>query len=167
MNGPVKRDTIPAQAPPNMYGSAVTNRTRVRVGVGVIVWNGEREVLLEKRRDCRWWGLPGGRVEPGESICDAAVREVYEETGLTVGIRRLLGVYSEPSGRIVTFPDNGDMVHLVDVIVEACIHEGHLRPSEESEEVRFFPVDQLPFEIVPPARQPLIDAIAGQWPVLR
>lgn len=106
-------------------------------------------------------------MEAGESICEAAKREVYEETGLAISIRRLLGVYSEPSGRIVTFSSNEDMVHLVDVIVEARVKKGKLRPSEESEEVRFFPLRHLPLEIVPPARQPLLDAIRGEWPVLR
>lgn len=153
--------------PPKMYGSVVTGTTVVRVGVGVIVWNEKTQLLLEKRRDCGWWGLPGGRIEPGESVCSAAVREVYEETGLIVEVQELLGVYSEPVGRIVTFPDNGDMVHLVDIIVQAHINSGGLRPSEESEDVRFFGIDELPSEIVPPARQPLMDAIARERCVVR
>lgn len=116
-------------------------------------------ILLEKRSDCGWWGLPGGRIEPGESVRQAAIREVKEETGLTVEITRLLGVYSEPAGRIVTYPDN--VVHLVDIVLEARILSGELSCSSESEMLEFLDPGQLPTEIVPPAQKPLQDFING------
>ena len=151
-----------------MYGSAVAEGMYVRVGVGVVIRGPGDTILLEKRRDCGWWGLPGGKVEPGESLVDAAVREVREETGLAVEITQLIGVYSDPSGRIVTYPDNGDVVQLVDVVVVgARILSGSLMCSQESEVVRFFSPSQLPEEIVPPARQPIADAFKGQCGVLR
>jgi ADP-ribose pyrophosphatase YjhB (NUDIX family) len=131
--------------------------TAVRVGVGVIVKDGSGRILLEKRSDCGLWGLPGGKIEPGESIVAAAVREVREETGLDIRIRRLLGVYSEPSDRIVTYPDNGDVVHLIDILLEAGIVSGQISRSEESEEVRFFDTRALPADIAPPAIAPLRD----------
>jgi len=151
----------------SMYGSAVVEGMRVRVGVGVVIRGPGETILLEKRCDCGWWGLPGGKVEPGESLVDAAVREVREETGLTVEVTHLIGVYSDPCGRIVTYPDNGDVVQLIDVVVGARILSGSLMRSQESEEVRFFPSSQLPEEIVPPARQPIADAFDGQRGVLR
>jgi 8-oxo-dGTP pyrophosphatase MutT (NUDIX family) len=151
----------------SMYGSAVVEGVRVRVGVGVVIRGPGNTILLEKRRDCGWWGLPGGKVEPGESLVDAAVREVREETGLAVEITQLIGVYSDPSGRIVTYPDNGDVVQLVDVVVGARVLSGILMCSQESEEVRFFSPSQLPEEIVPPARQPIADAFEGRCGVLR
>ena len=151
----------------SMYGSAVVEGMRVRVGVGVVIRGPGETILLEKRCDCGWWGLPGGRVEPGESLVDAAVREVREETGLAVEVTHLIGVYSDPCGRIVTYPDNGDVVQLIDVVVGARVLSGSLMRSQESEEVRFFPSSQLPEEIVPPARQPIADAFDGQRGVLR
>jgi 8-oxo-dGTP pyrophosphatase MutT (NUDIX family) len=151
----------------SMYGSAVAEGMRVRVGVGVVIRGPEESILLEKRRDCGWWGLPGGKIEPGESLVDAAVREVREETGLAVEVTHLVGVYSDPCGRIVTYPDNGDVVQLVDVVVGARVLSGSLMCSQESEEVRFFSPSQLPEEIVPPARQPIADAFEGQCGVLR
>lgn len=150
-----------------MYGSAVVHGMGVRVGVGVVIRGSGGAILLEKRRDCGWWGLPGGKVEPGESLVEAAVREVREETGLAVEVTHLIGVYSDPRGRIVTYPDNGDVVQLIDVIVGARVLSGSLLCSQESEEVRFFTPAQLPEEIVPPARQPIADVFAGCRGVLR
>lgn len=151
----------------SMYGSTVVEGMRVRVGVGVVIRGQDSTILLEKRRDCGWWGLPGGRVEPGESLVDAAIREVLEETGLAVEVTHLVGVYSDKNGRIVTYPDNGDVVQLIDVVVCARVLSGQVTCSHESEEVRFFSPSQLPEQIVPPARQPLADALEGQCGLLR
>ncbi|MFQ6009494.1 MAG: NUDIX domain-containing protein, partial [Candidatus Zixiibacteriota bacterium] len=118
--------------------------TQVRVGVGVVVRDDRGWILLEKRHDRGLWGLPGGKIEPGESISEAAMREVKEETGLNVRTERLLGVYSKPKNRIVTFLDSGDVVHLVDILLEATIIDGDLSCSRESEQVRFFDPRNLP-----------------------
>lgn len=128
------------------------------------VRDSEGRVLLEKRSDSGMWGFPGGRIEPGESVTDAALREVREETGFTVRITSLLGVYSDASERIVTFPDN--IVHLVDVFLEAEIISGQLTRSDESEELRFFDPTQPPHNLVPPARKPLKDLAQGSRGVL-
>jgi len=139
--------------------------TQVRMGVGVIVRDSSGRILLEKRSDCGVWGLPGGRIEPGESIRQAAVREVKEETGLTVKITQLLGVYSEPAERIVTFPDN--VVHLVDILLEAKIISGELLCSSESEKLQFFNQGALPADLAPPARVPLQDFLKGRIGAIR
>lgn len=149
-----------------MYTPRLANaNTLVRVGVGVIVQNSSGQILLEKRSDCGWWGLPGGRIEPGESVIQAALREVKEETGLEVEIIQLLGVYSDPVGRIVTFPDN--VVHLVDLVVVARIISGELRCSIESEQLQFFDPTSLTDEIVPPAVAALQDFVQGKTGVIR
>jgi len=145
----------------------VDARTRINLGVGVVVLGRGGQILMEHRSDDGLWGLPGGRVEPGESITSAAVREVKEETGLTVKIVRLLGVYSEPKGRIVRFPDNGDVRHKIDVLVEARIIRGKLTLSHESRALRFFPLSRLPKEICPPAAAPLADYRKGKTGVIR
>lgn len=151
-----------------MYAKkAADANTRARVGVGVVVLDSRQWILLEKRSDCEMWGLPGGRIEPGESVEKAAVREVYEETGLTVEITRLLGVYSEPESRIVTFLDNGDVVHLIDVLLEAKIISGELSISSESQDLQFFAPTALPSDIVPPALAPLEDFIQGKIGIIR
>lgn len=139
--------------------------TRVRIGAGVIVRDAAGRILLERRSDCGWWGVPGGRVEPGESLEQAACREVREETGLDVRIERLVGVYSGPE-RIVAYSAT-DIIHLVDVVLAATIIGGELAISEESSDLRFFEVDALPQEIVPPAVVPLQDYVSGYNGVLR
>lgn len=152
---------------PDMYGSRVRPGTLVKAGVGVIVSDGLGRVLLERRSDNGRWGLPGGAVEPGETWAEAAVRETLEETGLTVRIGFLVGVYSDPGqGRIVTYPDNGDVRHLVDAVLSADIVSGELRLSPESLELGFFAQSGLPLDLVPPARRAVEDFFRGRRGVI-
>lgn len=139
--------------------------TVVRSGVGVLIRDADGRILLERRSDCGFWGIPGGRVDPGESVARTAVREAFEETGLTVRVTGLYGVYSDGRTRLVTFPDR--VVQLVDTIVEAEITGGRLKISSESLELGFFPLDELPPGIVPPAMEILRDLRAGRRDVLR
>ena len=149
-----------------MYAKKIADvDTRVRAGVGVIIRDDRGWILLEKRSDNGMWGVPGGRIEPGESVTEAALREVEEETGLAVKIIGLHGVYSEPSERIVTFPDN--VVQLVDVVLEARIISGKLSCSSESEKLQFFDPAALPVDLAPPARGPLQDLANGVSGVIR
>jgi ADP-ribose pyrophosphatase YjhB (NUDIX family) len=72
---------------------------RPEVAVGAVVVrrsprDGRSEILLVERgrgAGVGWWSVPGGRVEPGERLADAVVREVAEETGLAVAVERFLG----------------------------------------------------------------------------
>lgn len=145
----------------------VDENTQIRLGVGVFLLDSKRRVLLEKRSDCGLWGLPGGAIEPGESVHEAAGREVQEETGFEIKVTRLIGVYSEPADRIVTFLDNGDVVHRIDIIVEAEIVSGQLALSHESEELRFFDRTEFPGEICPPAIRPIEDYLHSASGVIR
>jgi 8-oxo-dGTP diphosphatase len=111
---------------------------RVRVSTVVIHRN---EILLIHRREARfYWVLPGGGLEQGESLTACATREMREETGLDVRIRRLLyvGEVLSPSGE----------KHLLDLIFlgELIEVDQPMRPSRHwaIEEPRFVPLEDLP-----------------------
>ena len=88
--------------------------------------------------------LPGGRVEFGESLHEAVAREVLEETGLRVEIKRLIGVYSDPRDyNIAAYPD-GNVLQGVSFLFECVRVDGDLRISHESTDIGYFRVDNLP-----------------------
>ena len=64
---------------------------------GGVIQDSQQRVLLQRRgdRETEMWGFPGGVVELGESVAEAATREIAEETGLDVEIVGLLGIYSK------------------------------------------------------------------------
>src|ERR1700738_1631707 len=66
------------------------------IAADVIAEIGTRIVLIERRNFPFGWAIPGGFVDVGEKVEDAAVRELREETSLEVELRALLGVYSRP-----------------------------------------------------------------------
>jgi ADP-ribose pyrophosphatase YjhB (NUDIX family) len=121
----------------------------VNVGAAVIVFR-DHEVLLVKREDFEVWAPPGGTIDPGESVSDAAIREVREETGLEVQLTLLVGIYSRPkwSSHIIIFA--------------AQAVGGDMRPQEnEVVDVRFFDINALPPDLIWWYRQPIADAING------
>lgn len=81
-------------------------------------------LLWQRRADFGWWGLPGGVLELNESLPECVVREVYEETGLTVRPTRLVGIYSSPDFD-VTYP-NGDQVQQVTACFECRVADDRL-----------------------------------------
>ena len=133
----------------------------IRPGVSAVILTPEG-LLLQRRSDNQLWGLPGGGVEPGESVSAAVVREVREETGLEVTPVRLIGVYSLPeNGQIVTYPD-GNVTHYISTSFECRIVGGTLACGEESLELSWFDPERLPAELMPMHRIRVFDALARQ-----
>ena len=121
---------------------------RLGVGANAIIFDGDDRVLLEKRSDNGFWGLPGGHAEIGESVQDAVVREVLEETGLTVEVTRLVGIYSQAENFcVVQYPD-GNSAHMLSAVFECTPTGGQLQISEESTDLRYHPVESLPEQMV-------------------
>jgi ADP-ribose pyrophosphatase YjhB (NUDIX family) len=131
----------------------------IRPGVSAIILTPDG-LLLQRRADNGLWGLPGGGVEPGESVSEAVVREVREETGLEVLPGRLVGVYSSPAHhQIVTYPD-GNVIHYVSTSFECALVGGTITCGTESLDVAWFDPDRLPIDLMPMHRIRIIDALA-------
>jgi ribosomal-protein-alanine N-acetyltransferase len=116
---------------------------------GVVAENSAGQILLQLRRDNNCWGDAGGALELGESVEDAAKRELFEETGLTANSLELLGVFSG-EGMRYTYP-NGDIVENVATMFVCRNFSGELKPQEsEVTELHWFDIDALPENISPP-----------------
>jgi len=140
------------------YQKSFNGQESIRLGVAVALINEKNEILLEKRSDCGWWGVTGGKLDLGETVQDCAVREIKEECNVLIETKllRLVGVYSDPKeGRILQYPDN--RIHLIDIVYILKRSYFELKKSHESLELKFFTFDQLPDLIVPPAIKPLED----------
>lgn len=136
-------------------------RMQIRPGVAAVIVT-DAGVLLQRRDDNGRWGLPGGAVDPGESVRAALVREVREETGLEVEPVRLVGVYSDPAlHQVIRYPD-GNVVHFVSVVFECAIRGGTLGCGPESLALAFHDPDALPPDVLPIARIRIHDAMARQ-----
>lgn len=122
-----------------------------RVSVSALIFKGER-VLLAHRRAIDWWNLPGGAVDPGETVDEALRREVREETGLEVEVGQLVGVYSKPLKQEI-------------VLSFRCrVTGGTLGATEDDDidENSYFPVNDLPARTLPKHRERVMDALLNQ-----
>ena len=138
------------------YQVNVTGDETIRLGVAVALINKNKKILLERRSDCGWWGVTGGKLDVGEIVKQCAKRELQEETGLLIETEKLefVDIFSNPKeGRILQYPDN--RVHLVDIHYLYMTNEFNFIKSSESLELKYFSFKNLPKKIVPPAVEPL------------
>jgi len=122
------------------------------LGVNVAIFK-DGKVLLIQREDFEVWCLPGGEVDLGETIAQAAVREAYEETGIQVRLTGLVGIYS--------WPRRGNWNSHV-VLFTANPVGGELRPQPgESINLRYYELDDLPSDLLAGHLRRLKDVQAG------
>jgi ADP-ribose pyrophosphatase YjhB (NUDIX family) len=123
------------------------------LGTNVIVLKDDK-ILLTLRSDVPMWCLPGGGVDPGESVAHCAVREVFEETGLQVELNALVGIYSRPFWGL-----DGDHV----VVFTAVPVGGQLQPEKaEVSDIGYFAVDELPEPLIWWHQQRIEDGLNGR-----
>ena len=139
----------------------VSKAKELRPSVAAIIMNGDGHVLLQRRSDNGLWGLPGGSVEIGESVSTAILREVREETGLTVEIERLVGVYSDPRFQVFRYA-GGNVVHYINTLFVCRIVEGTLQTCEETLELQFFDPAHLPEGMLVSHQIRVQDAVANR-----
>lgn len=140
-----------------------TDPTEIRLSVSAVVWESGpgSQLLLMRRSDNGHWGLPGGYVEPDESVAHAAAREVAEETGVEIEVGRLIGVYSDPARQVIAYPD-GHRVQAVNLCFEATpVAQGEPTTPEETLETGYFPPKALPSPFVPIHQVRIDDAALG------
>ena len=118
-------------------------------GVTAVVIIPRGEVLLQLRRDTGTWAPPSGGVEPGETIAECAIREVLEETGITLLPEAIVAVLSGED-YTVTYP-NGDKLATVTTVFR-CRPMDDSAPrvnDDESKAIRYFHCDALPENMLP------------------
>jgi ADP-ribose pyrophosphatase YjhB (NUDIX family) len=145
-----------------LTGPRLARQGQVRVGVSAVLFSPDKdEVLLTRRSDNGMWCLPGGMVEAGETVSETCIREMREETSLEVRIVRLSGVYSNPD-QLVVYPD-GNKAHIIVLNFEVVKVGGSLSLSEETTEIRFFPIKEAAgMDLFHGHRQHLQDVLEGQ-----
>ena len=111
------------------------------VAVAVVVRDDYGRVLLIQRTDNGLWALPGGAQDIGETVRQAAVREVEEETGIQVRITGVSGIYSDP-GHVIAY-DDGEVRQEFSICFRATPIGGILRTSGESVRVEWVAPDSL------------------------
>ncbi len=132
----------------------------IMVTAGVVLFNEAGELLLQRRADEGIWGLIGGFMELGESLEQAARREVSEETGLTVRRLELFDVFEDP-GPFYTYP-NGDQAQIITVMYLTNGTSGTLQPDAEGLELRYFALNALPENLFSP-NLPILEAIRARF----
>lgn len=110
-------------------------------------------VLLIQRSDNGNWALPGGAMDPGESMTDAAVREVEEETGVWCEITGIVGVYTDPQ-HVILNTSNNEVRQECSLVYTGRAIGGAVRTSDESTEVRWVqPGDLAGYRMHPSMRK--------------
>lgn len=130
----------------------MTKKRRPLLTADTVIRRRDGSIVLVKRLNPpfkNFYAIPGGFVEYGETVEEAAIREAKEETGLDVRIRRLVGVYSDP--------DRDPRGHVVTIAYLAGEIGGRLRPGSDAREVKAF--REIPSKLAFDHRKILRDAL--------
>lgn len=119
--------------------------------IGIILNREKTDVLLIKRSDVPIWILPGGGIEPNETVEEALLREILEETGFHVQIVRKCAEYS-PINRLSAFT----------TLFLCQIQSGKMTLSPETSAIAFHPLSHLPPTFFPPHALWLQEALTSQ-----
>ncbi len=151
------RDMLPLKRLRKLALAATRYQRAMTLGVRIAARDADGAILLVRHTYLRGWYLPGGAVDAGETLAEAALRELREETGVLPAagaVPELFAVYHNRGNHL---RDHVALYRLSDVIVP----EGALRPSREIREARFFAADALPEETTPATRRRLSE-LAGE-----
>jgi ADP-ribose pyrophosphatase YjhB (NUDIX family) len=133
--------------------------THIVPAVSAVVRDANGLLVLQRRTDNQLWALPGGGLEPGESVVNALRREIHEETGYDVEIGRLVGIYSDPD-YVIEYSD-GEVRQEFSICFAAKVIGGSRTVSSESLEVSSFSDEDITkLEIHPAIRKRIDDYLS-------
>lgn len=136
-----------------IHGTARWTRP-LTIGVRTMIFDGENQVFLVKHSYVPGWHLPGGAVEPGETLFDAMLRETREECGIEVT--------GQPALHGIFFNSGASRRDHVVVYVVRAFRQGQQRPPDwEIVEAGFFPVHALPDGTTAATRRRLREVLDG------
>jgi len=131
----------------NSRSHQMKSTTQILPAVAAAIFNDKGEILLQKRRDVNKWCVISGHVEFGETVEQAILREIEEETNTAATIKRFIGVYSSPQSQTYAYKDR--TVQYVTSYFEATL-AGDI-PSNfsnnETQELRFFHPENIPADL--------------------
>jgi ADP-ribose pyrophosphatase YjhB (NUDIX family) len=125
------------------------------VAVTVFVVDGQDRVLLIRRTDNGLWAIPGGAQDFGEYIAETAVRETLEESGVTIEVIGVVGLYSNPH-HVMAYTD-GEVRQQFSICFRGRYLSGEPTPSDESSEVRWVARNELDTLPIHPSMRLRID----------
>lgn len=113
----------------------------IAVAVSAFIQDDEGRILMIRRTDNDLYSIPGGQLELGETLADAAVREVREETGIECEVTGVIGLYSDPK-HVIAY-DDGEVRQEFSICFRAAHVGGIEKTSQESKEVTWVSASQL------------------------
>jgi mutator protein MutT len=151
--------------------------SRIVVTGGAIIRDHAGRILLQQRSDYGDWGLPGGGMEPGESIEETMIREVKEETGLDVSSYELASIYTGEKMKY-TYPDGNEVVFVMFLFNVTAELGGKLDKGQtallfkdeqnESLQLVFKSLDEIDISTINKVQKPvLVDLMQGELTILR
>jgi 8-oxo-dGTP pyrophosphatase MutT (NUDIX family) len=111
------------------------------IGVVGIIYDGDDILFEERRSDEDKWSFIGGKVEDNESVQQALLREIKEETGQDVSVYEFFGIFSEP-GRIIEYL-NGGVKQVVTIAFKVKLLDNNVKCSNESKSIRFRDINEM------------------------
>jgi 8-oxo-dGTP diphosphatase len=125
----------------------MSNPRQILPAVAAAIFNDKGEILLQKRKDVNQWCIISGHVEFGETIEDAILREIEEETNTTASIVRFIGVYSSPASQTYIYKDR--TVQYVTSYFEARLNSdvGSDFSNSETQELKYFRPEDIPADL--------------------
>jgi 8-oxo-dGTP pyrophosphatase MutT (NUDIX family) len=131
---------------------------------GVLAVDSDGRVLLQRRRDTGQWAIPMGKQEIGETVTQCAERETREETGVTVKVTGLLGIFSDP-GHVVLYHSNGETRQEYEIIFLGEPVSGKPAANDEASDAGWYMRAELPgLDIHPSQRRQLGHWMNGTYP---